>query len=733
MKMSADQGELSHDDPFAELTRIMGHDPQSLSPLLQGRKAQTNDLALELENELMAGAVPQQGSGRHTQAEIIQWRDAAWQDEQSVIADSAHGAVSSAHSAESLLEAELDSIFDAGEPGNGGAYGDEHAVPGHPLDGNEPFSAGGYDSSQPRYAAAAPAQSEAADWTFRAATPARTPLSERQAAYHATPSPEMPEPFWGPQPPRGSDRTAENQSAALWHEQEIRPAEQAWDEAFQSEQSHDALRAPRHVSLQPEIETVEVAQAAVPVTHHLDIPEVRYREEVKPSTDFDEIEEILAGAFGEAVEAASHEERMAGDPAVKEAPGAGEDGDIFGDDFTRSIAAAAGIEQGGGVQDAYPEFASQPADIYHQQDWASPHAHDSLKPAPGIAPPPPAAGSRLASYSTLAIGLIGGVVILGGAALLAMSFTGGGSDEPVLVAAEDSPIKVRPENPGGIQIPNQDNPVYRRVSGEQAADARPAQQQLITTTEEPVDLPQPEEVRSDLPGVDVGDDIAAKIEERLTNSAEETADESVIALTPRRVRSLVVRPDGTMVPREIPEPAETTGTTAERQTEAPVVEVAAASTDETQPEAARAEESPATVPSSGPIPPARPANVAVAEQPQTRSDSPGILTRREAPQPPAAQQVAAVAAPAPTAAAAASEWSVQISSQPTVESAQQSYQQLAQRYGEMLQGRGVNIVKAEIEGKGTYYRVRIPSNSKDDAIQLCERLKGAGGSCFVSK
>ncbi|MCA1262753.1 SPOR domain-containing protein, partial [Nitratireductor aquimarinus] len=96
------------------------------------------------------------------------------------------------------------------------------------------------------------------------------------------------------------------------------------------------------------------------------------------------------------------------------------------------------------------------------------------------------------------------------------------------------------------------------------------------------------------------------------------------------------------------------------------------------------------------------------------------------------QPVAQAPAPAPVTTGTDG-WSVQISSQPTVEAAQKSYQDMAQRYGNLLTGKGVNIVKAEIAGKGTYYRVRIPSSSKDDAIRLCSQLKSAGGSCFVSK
>lgn len=76
---------------------------------------------------------------------------------------------------------------------------------------------------------------------------------------------------------------------------------------------------------------------------------------------------------------------------------------------------------------------------------------------------------------------------------------------------------------------------------------------------------------------------------------------------------------------------------------------------------------------------------------------------------------------------------MQIASQPTAEGAQSSYQDLARRYGSVLEGRGVSIVRADIDGRGTYYRVRIPASSRDEAIQLCTRYKAAGGSCFVSR
>ena len=87
----------------------------------------------------------------------------------------------------------------------------------------------------------------------------------------------------------------------------------------------------------------------------------------------------------------------------------------------------------------------------------------------------------------------------------------------------------------------------------------------------------------------------------------------------------------------------------------------------------------------------------------------------------------------PAVTGGTSEWSMQIASQPTEAGAQASYQDLARRYGSVIGGKGVNIVRADIPGKGTYYRVRIPSASRDEAVRLCSRYKSAGGSCFVSK
>ncbi len=76
---------------------------------------------------------------------------------------------------------------------------------------------------------------------------------------------------------------------------------------------------------------------------------------------------------------------------------------------------------------------------------------------------------------------------------------------------------------------------------------------------------------------------------------------------------------------------------------------------------------------------------------------------------------------------------MQIASQPTEAAAQSSYKDLHRRYGRVLGDRQATIVKAEIAGKGTFWRVRVPAGSRNEAVKLCESYKSAGGSCFVSK
>src|SRR6185312_2048089 len=75
--------------------------------------------------------------------------------------------------------------------------------------------------------------------------------------------------------------------------------------------------------------------------------------------------------------------------------------------------------------------------------------------------------------------VIGGVVVLGGVGAYALSGGGAGSGAPAIITADESPIKMRPENPGGTSVPNQESKVYETVARSDA-DSEPTQQRLLT-------------------------------------------------------------------------------------------------------------------------------------------------------------------------------------------------------------------------------------------------------------
>ncbi|WP_026088216.1 SPOR domain-containing protein [Bartonella rattaustraliani] len=76
---------------------------------------------------------------------------------------------------------------------------------------------------------------------------------------------------------------------------------------------------------------------------------------------------------------------------------------------------------------------------------------------------------------------------------------------------------------------------------------------------------------------------------------------------------------------------------------------------------------------------------------------------------------------------------VQLSSQPTHALARDSLEKMQSKFGFLISARPLNIQSALIPGKGTYYRVRIQTQNRNDAISLCEDIKSYGGNCFVTR
>ncbi len=91
-------------------------------------------------------------------------------------------------------------------------------------------------------------------------------------------------------------------------------------------------------------------------------------------------------------------------------------------------------------------------------------------------------------------------------------------------------------------------------------------------------------------------------------------------------------------------------------------------------------------------------------------------------------------ASAPAASNGSGNYAVQVMAQRTMEEAEASAASITRRHGDVLSGARPFITRADIPGKGTYYRVRVgPFAGNQSANLVCQQLKGRGTDCFAVK
>ena len=309
-------------------------------------------------------------------------------------------------------------------------------------------------------------------------------------------------------------------------------------------------------------------------------------------------------------------------------------------------------------------------------------------------------GGKKYAVAALVIALFAGAIAAG------YGFLGGenstvASGTPEIIKADADPVKVKPEDPGGLVPENQDNASYGDLGGEN--NVAVSQETLNSQTEEPIILNTgntSEPVKSD---------------DRLTASEDSgaTPNAASSSVLPKVVQTVTVKPDGTIITKPAtPKPVETALNTVTIGDASNVVVKPVETQVITKPNAIDGAKTTGDIkiPSASPLP-----------KPVVK------------PKPAPAKKVAAapkpkVAAPAPVRK---SEWVVQVSSQTTPQAAQASFANMRNRFS-ALQGRAMAIQRANVNG-ATYYRVRVQTASRADANQLCSRLAAAGGSCFVTK
>lgn len=97
------------------------------------------------------------------------------------------------------------------------------------------------------------------------------------------------------------------------------------------------------------------------------------------------------------------------------------------------------------------------------------------------------AGHRLRAIVTITVAVIAvGAIVAAGLHFLG-GRRGGGLGVPV-IKADDRPIKIRPDDRGGMQVPNQDKLVYERM--DQGAESEPKVERLLPQAEAPKTPPR---------------------------------------------------------------------------------------------------------------------------------------------------------------------------------------------------------------------------------------------------
>src|SRR5260370_1413216 len=99
---------------------------------------------------------------------------------------------------------------------------------------------------------------------------------------------------------------------------------------------------------------------------------------------------------------------------------------------------------------------------------------------------------------------------------------------------------------------------------------------------------------------------------------------------------------------------------------------------------------------------------------------------RRAPAAPAAQQTSNYVP--------AGSYVVQVASQKSEADARTSWQQLQSKYGNVFGNYQATIKRVDLGDRGTFFRAMLgPFANRDQAYEMCQNLKAAGGECIVQR
>ncbi len=244
----------------------------------------------------------------------------------------------------------------------------------------------------------------------------------------------------------------------------------------------------------------------------------------------------------------------------------------------------------------------------------------------------------------IALGIFIGVLVIVLGGFLIFGTSDNESDEVITINATAEPVKVKPEQPGGMAIPDQDKMVYNRIR--------------TNTVDTKVENLFPEPEQPVMPNI-------LTVEKNAPTAEFISMDE--------------VKPYNPLTEKT-----------------QPVNEASVASKKVEQVPLAKADETPKTVAKT-------PVKTTTSVQSKTNATSKGI-------------------------------WTAQLMSSSNKATVEQAWPKILAKHKALLSDMSHKIVKAEIAGKGTFYRLQIGNfKTRDMANALCKKLKAQKQDCIPAK
>ena len=257
-----------------------------------------------------------------------------------------------------------------------------------------------------------------------------------------------------------------------------------------------------------------------------------------------------------------------------------------------------------------------------------------------------------------------------------LSLLGSSKGQVPVIRADISPVKIRPENPGGLQVPDRDKLVYNRIQNGGTETTGQATVERL--------LPPPEKL---LP--------RPKVVPIAPQKPSSQARAPLVSATPK-----VADVKAAVKPAQAPPPPS----------------------------------APAIDPKSRPTPLSKNTTPVIALKPALKKQ---VQAAQPAPKPvgiaKAVQPRAPVVKTSPTAAPTNKVYRVQLAAARTTDAAQKEWDRLRRKNLDVLGNLGLSITKVDLGGKkGIFYRLRAgPLKNDGDARALCKTLAKRKTGCLV--